>query len=89
MNIESVFICVYDKEIPDVIIGFIMFQFSWDDENEPEFPVLYVYELQIVDTYRRKNIGRKLMEVCIQIARHWSMNKIVSKYNVLAILSNT
>lgn len=62
----------------DLICGFIAFRFTWDDEDEPEYPVVYVYELQIAEAYRRLNIGQRLMQICAAIGRYWSVQKLVS-----------
>ena len=40
------------------MVAFAMFRFEWDDEDEPEFPVLFCYEIQICDEYRGQKIGR-------------------------------
>ena len=34
------------------IVAFALFRFEWDDEEEPEYPVLYCYELQIRSTFQ-------------------------------------
>ena len=54
-----------------------MFQFSWDDENEPEYPVVYVFELQVSLPFRRNKLGRALMGICMDIGKHWKMFKVV------------
>lgn len=40
------------------LVAFAMFRFEWDDEDEPEFPVLFCYEIQICDAHQGKKIGR-------------------------------
>jgi len=67
------------------ISAFVAFRFTWDDEDEPEYPVVYVYELQIAATHHRLGIGQKLMRHCGDIARHWKMQKLVS-YLLIFIL---
>jgi hypothetical protein len=42
------------------LIAFTMFRFEWDDEDEPEHPVLFCYEIQICDTFRGQKIGSKV-----------------------------
>ena len=46
-----------DKE-GNELVAFAMYRFEWDDEDEPEFPVLFCYEIQICDAYRGQKIGR-------------------------------
>lgn len=43
------------------LIAFAMFKFEWDDLDFPENPVLYLYELQVVDSWRNQGIGALLM----------------------------
>jgi GNAT superfamily N-acetyltransferase len=41
-------------------IAFAAFRFDWDDEDEPEHPVLFCYELQVDERFRGLNIGAKV-----------------------------
>lgn len=34
------------------VAAFVHFQFVWDDEDEPEFPVLYCFELHVSIAYQ-------------------------------------
>jgi Acetyltransferase (GNAT) family len=42
------------------LVGYAMFRFEWDDEDEPEHPVLYLYELQVHKGYRGLKIGTQV-----------------------------
>ena len=44
-------------QISDELIGFTMFRFEWDDEDEPEHPVLFCYEIQMCKDHRGQSIG--------------------------------
>ena len=46
------------------LVGYSMFRFEWDDEEEPEHPVLYCYELQLAAELHGQRIGSK---VCIDV----------------------
>lgn len=46
------------------IIGFGIFRFEYDDEEEPEFIVLYIYELQIREPFQRMGYGAKVGDLC-------------------------
>lgn len=70
-----------DNETESKIIAFVMFQFCWDDDDEPEYPVLYIMEIQVRDTSRGHGWGKKMMEICVEIAKYWKMYKIVSQYS--------
>jgi hypothetical protein len=47
-------------EASNQIAGFGIFRFEYDDEEEPEFIVLYIYELQIREAYRRMGYGAQV-----------------------------
>jgi N-alpha-acetyltransferase 40 len=51
------------------LIAFSMFKFTWDDEEEPEFPVLYCYELHVATKFQGCGIGAKLMSIELEIAK--------------------
>ena len=78
VRVDSIFLLVSDGD--GKVIAFLMFQFTWDDEDEPEYPVVYVYELQVNADYRRHKIGKTLMRVCRDIGQHWRMEKLVILY---------
>ena len=40
------------------LVAFVMFRFEWDDEDEPEHPVLFCYEIQVTEAHRTQKIGR-------------------------------
>ena len=40
------------------LIAFVMFRFEWDDEDEPEHPVLFCYEIQVNSAHHKQQIGR-------------------------------
>ena len=43
------------------IAGYGIFRFEFDDEDEPEFLVLYCYELQVRTEYQRQGLGYQVM----------------------------
>lgn len=43
------------------LIAFAMFKIEWDDLDVPEFPVLYLYELQVASSWRNQGIGSMLI----------------------------
>ena len=62
-NISSTESSNSETESPDSnnkLVAFTMFRFEWDDEDEPEHPVLFCYEIQICETCRGQQIGRKV-----------------------------
>ena len=57
------------------LAGFSMFKLVWDDEEEPEYPVLFCYELQVALKYQGQGIGRRLMDIELQIANELNLWK--------------
>eukprot|EP00981_Chlorochromonas_danica_P006417 scaffold1389_cov251-Ochromonas_danica.AAC.15 len=60
-----------------VVVGYLIFRFTWDDEDEPEYPVLYVYELQVDSRFRRQGVGAYLLDYTVQLAAHFNMRKVM------------
>lgn len=65
------------NENEEEIIAFSMFRFEWDDEDEPEYPVLYCYELQISNSYQGKGIGKHIMELLNKFQKATHMKKVM------------
>lgn len=61
----------------DEIAAFMMFRFTWDDEDEPDYPVLYLYELQVAPQFVRQGLGKYLLQYAMQLAEHFKMRKVV------------
>ena len=59
------------------LAAYTIFRFEWDDEEEPEYPVLYCYELQIQPGFQGRGLGRKLMEVLNETAKKLKMVKVM------------
>jgi len=59
------------------LAAFVQFRFDYDDEDDPSETVLYVYEIQVADGYRRQGLGRRLMKVVEQIAHAMGLPKIM------------
>ena len=57
--------------------GFCHYRFEYDDEDSPSEAVLYVYELQIRDKYRRQGLGRKIMELLEKMAKEYEIPKVM------------
>ena len=70
------------------IVAFTMYRFDWDDEDEPEHPVLYCYELQVAPDSRGHGFGRFLMSLLVTIAdklRMWKVMLTCLKHNAPAM----
>jgi len=70
------------------IEAFAAYRFEWDDDDEPEHPVLYLYELQVDAACQGQGLGRHLMSMLVAIANKWSMWKVlltVFKTNTKAV----
>ena len=57
------------------LIAFVHFRFEMDDENK--HPVIYCYEIQVVDEFQSKGIGKHLMHLLYQMASRFKMNKVM------------
>lgn len=62
---------------PATIAGYCTYRFCWDDDDEPEHPVMYVYELQVHSAHRGLGIGRRLTETTVQIGQALRMWKVM------------
>ncbi|KAH8404691.1 hypothetical protein KR215_007107 [Drosophila sulfurigaster] len=60
-------------------VAYTMFRFDMDDGD----CVLYCYEIQISPDYRRKGLGKFMMQTLEACARHWSLEKVM-----LTVLNN-
>jgi ribosomal protein S18 acetylase RimI-like enzyme len=58
---DSRLLTVNDSE--GTIVAFAAFRFTWDDEEEPEWPVLYCYELHVSAKCRGLGLGAHLVDL--------------------------
>ena len=73
----SHYLILHDEENVEDIVAYILFRFEWDDEEEPEYPVLYVYEVQLVEEWRSCGAGRFLVDLALKISRETFMKRIM------------
>lgn len=59
------------------LAAFVHFRFEYDDNDDPSTIVLYIYEIQVAEAYRRKGLGQKLMALMEQIGCAVQMSKIL------------
>lgn len=52
---------IYD-EAAKRIAGYAVFRYEFDDEEEPEYLVLYCYELQVRPEYKRQGLGSQVWD---------------------------
>lgn len=71
----SRFITLCRADSPLEVVAYVIFRFVWDDDDEPEYPVLYCYELQVDKSMQKKGAGFALMKMLQQIAAHCQMRK--------------
>jgi ribosomal protein S18 acetylase RimI-like enzyme len=71
------FLLVRSKEQEGELAAFVHYRFDFDDEERPDFAVLYVFEIQVAAAFRRQRLGRSLMEVLEEVAHQTSMSKVV------------
>ncbi|KDQ09251.1 hypothetical protein BOTBODRAFT_531168 [Botryobasidium botryosum FD-172 SS1] len=92
---NSRYLCVSSQGVGEseerVLVAFTMFRFDWEDTTEEKVyqEVLYLYELQVSQGYRKLGLGRVLIRDLEAIGIRWQMKKImltVLKANQGAIL---
>lgn len=59
------------------LAAFVHFRFCYDDDEEPECVVLYVYEIQVSGAFRRRGLGRRLMEIIEDICKAVDFPKVM------------
>jgi len=72
----------------DDVKAFTIFRFEWDDDDEPEFPVIYCYELQVHASMRKRGAGLALVRAIQQLGSRLRMRKIMLtcfKFNTAAL----
>jgi hypothetical protein len=52
-------------------------QFCFDDDDEPEFVVVYCFEVQVVGHCQGQGLGEYLMNSLLSLSRFWRMQKLV------------
>ena len=59
------------------ILAFVAFRFEWDDDEEPDFPVMYVYEMQVSSAWQGHGLGRQLMALVLKVSDRLKMTKVM------------
>ena len=59
------------------LAAFVHFRFDYDDDEAPSRVVLYLYEIQVNEAYRRQGLGRKLMKMMEYIATTAGLDRIL------------
>jgi N-alpha-acetyltransferase 40 len=59
------------------LVAYCHYRFCLDDDEQPTSAVLYVYELQVASSERRRGWGKRLMQMMEQLARAADMPKVV------------
>lgn len=76
------------KDSKDKVAAFVTFRFEWDDEDEPEYPVLFLYEIQVSEDHRGKQLGSILLSYLKTISSTLGLAKILLtcfKANIAAL----
>jgi len=62
---------------PSDVVAFTIYRFDWDDDDEPEHPVLYCYELHVDATSQKLGLGHLLMSLLVAAADKLKMWKVM------------
>lgn len=76
------------EEVRQQVKSWVMFKFDWDDLDEPEHPVCFVYELQVRESERSQSIGTQVMTMILEISqrnRMWKTMLTCFKINTRAL----
>lgn len=75
---DAFYIIVYSIETAEVL-GFLMLKFEYDDLDVPEYPVLFLYELQISEGSRGMGVGSR-----VRLFLHYNF---FNYYNILLLVA--
>lgn len=59
------------------IVAYTIFRFEWDDEEEPEHPVVYCYELHVSSAYQKQSLGKQLMNHLLSMQKKLKLWKVM------------
>ncbi|KAL9186805.1 hypothetical protein ACHAXT_010525 [Thalassiosira profunda] len=59
------------------VLGFAHFRHEADDDDDPQHPVTYLYELQIHPSYQKHGLGKRLMSIVELVALKLKMAKVM------------
>jgi len=74
---DAHFIIIRNNTNDNNIVGFAMYRFLWDDDEEPEFPCLYLMELNILSECRGHGIGKYIIDLLFKIQNRWNLWKVM------------
>jgi GNAT superfamily N-acetyltransferase len=53
----------------NMLVAFVHYRYCYDDDDDPAMIVLYIYEMQVRETYQKQGIGLYCMRLMEQIAQ--------------------
>jgi ribosomal protein S18 acetylase RimI-like enzyme len=65
-----------DDEI-DELAGFVHFRYDYDDQEHPSYGVIYVFEIQIDESYQRRGLGKKVMDLVEALTLQAELDKVM------------
>lgn len=71
--------CVKEKEGERMqeLAGFVHFRFCYDDDDQPEHAVVYVYEIQVSERFRHQGLGSRLMAAVESMAKAVDLPRVM------------
>ena len=66
-----------DENREEDLVAFVHFRFDLDDDESPSMPVLYLFEIQIDSSYRRRGLGKQLMALLESICSKAALPKVM------------
>lgn len=59
------------------VAAYVHYRFCFDDDERPDYAVLYCYEIQVQKAYQRRRVGRALMQLLEEVGRETNMSKVM------------
>lgn len=59
------------------LAAFVHFRFCYDDDDQPEHAVVYVYEIQVSERFRQQGLGSRLMAAVESMAKAVDLPKVM------------
>ena len=61
----------------DKLAGFVHLRYTYDDEEGPSYGVIYVFEIQIDESYQRRGLGKKVMDLVEALTLQTELDKVM------------
>jgi ribosomal protein S18 acetylase RimI-like enzyme len=74
---EARYLLLIPDDESDELAGFVHFRYTYDDEEGPSYGVIYVFEIQIDESYQRRGLGKKVMDLVEKLTLQVELDKVM------------